>query len=168
MPTPVQLVARADEYARRRRIVRAGLLGEGKDGAVWHTRHRNDLTGATALKIHQYAASYQSERNAYVRLRDVRLTGVGGFNIPALLDHDDDLLAIEMQIVSPPFVLDFASAQLDADPELIEDPGYTLEDLVRERFGDRADVVLGLRDDLIVRAGVYVSDLHPHNIKFAD
>ena len=50
---------------------------------------------------------------------------------------------------------------------MIEDEGHTLADLVRDRFGDgRAGDVLGIVDELVVRAGAYLSDLHPHNIKF--
>ena len=137
-------------------------LGAGKDGGVWPT----DRT--TAVKIHERAESYRAERNAYIRFRDVGLTDVNGFAVPELVGHDDDLLAIEMTMVSPPFVVDFASVVLDIDPELIEDEGHTLEDMVRERFGDdRVGDVLGIRDELIVRAGAYLSDLHGHNIKFA-
>jgi hypothetical protein len=138
-------------------------LGQGKDGGVWMT------TARTAVKAHERAESYRAERNAYMRFRDVDLFDVAGFAVPALIDHDDELLAIEMQIVFPPFILDFASVVLDVDPELIEDDGHTLADMVRDRFGDgRADVVLGLREELIVRAGAYLSDLHGHNIKYGD
>lgn len=52
---------------------------------------------------------------------------------------------------------------------MIEDEGHTIEDLVRERFGEgRVAVVLDIRDELIARAGAYLSDLHGHNIKFGD
>ncbi len=103
-----------------------------------------------------------------MRFRDVGLDEVNGFAVPALLSHDDELLVIEMTVVPPPFVVDFASAAIDVDPELIEDEGHTLADMVRERFGDdRCQVVLDIREKLIARAGVYLSDLHGHNIKFA-
>ena len=105
-------------------------LGQGKDGAVWRTSR------PSALKLHEREPSYRAERNAYMRFRDVDLTDVNGFAVPKLLDHSDDLLALELSIVFPPFVLDFASVVLDVDPELIEDEGHTLADLVRERFGD--------------------------------
>lgn len=74
--------------------------------------------------------------------------------VPAMLDHDDELSAIEMEIVFPPFIVDFASARLDVPSDLIEDKGNTLVDLVRERFDERADQVLGLYYDLIARAGI--------------
>ena len=153
---------RADEYCRRRGLSRYAVpLGAGKDGSVWPT----DRT--TAVKIHERAESYRAERNTYMRFRDVGLDEVSGFAVPELVGYDDELLALEMTIVRPPFVLDFASVVLDIDPELIEDPGHTLEDMVRDRFGpDRVAVVMDLRDELIARAGAYLSDLHGHNIKF--
>ncbi len=102
-----------------------------------------------------------------MRFRDVGLDEVAGFAVPTLLGHDDHLLVLEMTVVVPPFVVDFASAVLDVDPELIEDEGHTIADMVRERFGDgRVDDVLGIREELIARAGAYLSDLHAHNIKF--
>ena len=167
MAAPPRVIARADEYCRRRPSVRVGSLGDGKDGAVWQIQRRTGLRVTSALKIHDVAPSYQQGRNAYLRFRDAKLTSVAGFNVPALVDFDDELLAIEMRIVTPPFVLDFASVVLDVDPELIEDEGHTLKDLVRERFGaDRVATVLDVRDERIARAGAYLSDLHGHNIKF--
>jgi len=152
---------RADRYARQTGQVLLGLLGQGKDGGVWVTSIGH------AIKAHERAESYRAERNAYMRFRDVGLDEVNGFAVPSLMGYDDDLLVIEMTIVPPPFVVDFASVVLDIDPELIEDEGHTLEDLVRERFGDdRVGDVLGIREELIVRAGAYLSDLHGHNIKF--
>ena len=104
-----------------------------------------------------------------MRFRDVGLIDAMGFNVPELIGYDDELLAIEMTVVRPPFVVDFASVVLDVDPELIEDEGHTLADLVRDRFGaDRVAVVLDLREELIARAGAYLSDLHGHNIKFGE
>ena len=85
-----------------------------------------------------------------------------------MLDFDDGLLAIEMQIVFPPFIVDFASAQLDDPPDMIQDEGHTLDDLVRDRFGALADEVMAIYYELAARADVYVLDLHPHNIKFTN
>ncbi len=147
--------------ARRGTTCTSTALGGGKDGGVWETSR------LTALKVHERAESYRAERNAYMRFRDVELISVAGHSVPELIEHDDELLAVEMTLVRPPFVVDSASAVLDVDPELIEDEGNTLEDLVRDRFGDdRVGDVLGIRDELIVRAGAYLSDLHGHNIKF--
>lgn len=120
----------------------------------------------TALKIHIVQASYLFERDAYRRLLDVELYDVAGFALPTLVAYDDDLLAIEMTIVSPPFIVDFASARLDIPLDLIEDEGHTFFDFVQERFGEQTTDVLGVYEELIVHAGIYLTDLHPHNIKF--
>ena len=152
---------RLQRYLDRHRISTVGLLGEGKDGSVWQTSRRN------ALKVHERLESYRAERDAYIRLRDLEIRRVAGFTVPLLRGHDDELGALEMDIVVPPFVVDFASAHIDRPPELIEDEGHTLLDMIRERFDERADEVIALYDDLIASAGIYLSDFHPHNIKFA-
>jgi hypothetical protein len=156
-PVPVRL----QRYLDRHLISTAGLLGGGKDGSVWRTSR------LTALKVHERIESYQAERDAYARLRDLQIRDIAGFAVPLLRGHDDKLGALEMDIVFPPFVVDFASARLDRPSELIEDEGHTLIDMIRERFDDRADEVIALYEELIASAGIYLSDFHPHNIKFA-
>jgi hypothetical protein len=158
--SPILLV-RADQYVQRRGIARGDTLGDGKDGAVWRTSR------PSALKVHVAQQSYLYERDAYIRLREVDLRIAVGFVIPVLHDYDDELWALEMSIVTPPFAVDFASARLDFAPDLIEDEGHTLEDLVRDRFEDRAAEVLAFYHELVDRAGIYLTDLHLHNIKFA-
>ena len=148
-------------YLERHGIAVTGTLGSGKDGYVWRTSRE------TALKVHGYLESYRAERNAYIRFRDLEIEEVGGFAIPLLREFDDELFAIEMGIVAPPYIVDFASAFLDTPPDFIEDQGHTLHDMIRQRFDERADEVIGLYEDLIVSAGVYLSDFHRHNIKFA-
>jgi hypothetical protein len=136
-------------------------LGEGKDGAVWAT---NQLT---AVKTHERSESYRAERNAYIRFQDLKLTEVCGFDVPMLIRYDDELWVLEMEIVSAPYVVDFASVRLDVPDDLIEDEGHTLVDMIRERFDEDADPVIELVDELASYAGVYLTDVHRHNIKFA-
>src|SRR5947208_9075576 len=124
MSSPDKLLGAAQEYARLRDIEVAGRLGQGKDGSVWHTSR------LSALKIHEQEESYRHELAAYMRLRDLSITKVADFNVPSLLDSDERLLALEIDVVYPPFIVDFASARLDFDPELIEDEGNTFEDFV--------------------------------------
>lgn len=72
-----------------------------------------------------------------------------------------------MQIVFPPYIVDFASARFDERPDLIEDEGHTFHDRIRDRFGDDdAPKVIDICDDLAARAGIYLLDPHPGNIKF--
>jgi hypothetical protein len=136
------------------------LLGKGKDGHVWQS-NRN-----SAVKIHESVPSYRGELDAYIRLRECSVISAAGFSIPRLADFDDNLLALEMTIVSPPFALDFASAILDNPPDLIEDEGHTFYDFIRDRFDEHADEVMDLYHELADRAGIYVLDFHRHNIKF--
>lgn len=160
MLTPEDITNRADEYVRRRGLSRLDLLGSGKDGVVWRT------TRPSALKVHRYVESYLVERNSYIRLRDRSITNVSGLTIPGLIDYDDERFTIEMSIVFPPFIVDFASARFDQVPDLIEDEGHTLIDLIRQRFEDRAQDVIAICDELALRAGIYLTDLNPHNLKF--
>jgi hypothetical protein len=153
---------RAALYAARRGIKLLDILGSGKDGYVWYTNQMN------AVKAHQQLASYTFERDAYIRIHDLQLSTVAEFNVPRPVNFDDELWVIEMTTVVRPHVVDFASARLDVPPGLIEDEGHTIEDMVRERFEERADDVIALYYELITRAGIYLTDLHPHNIKFAD
>src|SRR5258706_11946519 len=137
------VIARMQSYRERRGISVTGTLGSGKDGYVWRTcRH-------TALKVHGRVESYRAERNAYIRFQTLEIEEVSGFAIPVLWDFDDELFAIEMGIVAPPYIVDFASAHLDSTPEFIEDEGHTLHDMIRQRFDARADEVIGLYEDLI-------------------
>jgi hypothetical protein len=62
--------------------------------------------------------------------------------------------------------MDVESVAGFAIPKLIDYDGNTLHDMVRERFGDRADEAMGIHYQLIDRAGVYLTDLHGRNIKF--
>lgn len=57
----------------------------------------------SALKVHATRTSYHYELDAYIRLRDLNLRNIRGFIVPLLLDNDDELLAMEIEIVTPPF-----------------------------------------------------------------
>ena len=152
---------RLQRYLSREGITALERLGEGKDGAVWRTSRWS------AGKIHERPESYRAERNAYIRLDRVGLTEIAGFRIPRLWAYDDEELVIEMGIVTPPFVVDFASVRLDLPDDLIEDEGHTLADMIRDRFDERADEVIALCEELASAAGIYLTDVHRHNIKFA-
>lgn len=162
MTIPPRIESRRQQYCERHGVTTKQLLGQGKDGAVWQTQR------GSALKIHEQIESYAAERNAYMRLRARKIDVIAGFEIPLLYAVDDDFLAIEMSIVKPPYLLDFASAKLDSPPDLIEDEGHSLADLVFERFGERAAEIFYLRQQLEQHAGIYLIDIHPHNIKFSN
>lgn len=152
------ILRRAEEYIAARGAALSRRLGFGNDGAVWLTSR------ATALKVHRQAERYRRELHAYRLLADVHT--IAGHMVPSLVETDDALMAIEMSIVEPPFVLDFASAYPIAEaPEFPEEVMAEWLAEKREQFGDRwpraAAVLRALERD----HGLRLLDVHPGNIK---
>ena len=90
-----------------------------------------------------------------------------GFNVPKLIRSDDELLVIEMTIVSRPFVLDFAGAYLDSPPEFSREIWSEWEAEKRDQFETRwskVQAVLNALEDL----DIYMVDVSPSNVAFAD
>jgi hypothetical protein len=150
---------RAQEYARRRGLSIEKQLGSGVDGIVLSTS-----TGS-AIKALRYKELYERERDAYLRLQEKGVDNVAGFSVPKLIGHHDELWVVEMQIVSPPFIVDFAGARLDAPtpfpPEVLEQ--WRGEKL--EQFGEQWEEVLRVLS-AFRRYGIYLSDVKPGNIMF--
>jgi hypothetical protein len=128
---------------------------------VWRTDR------STALKVLADRRKFEREAAVYARLREHGVTEVRGYRVPQLERADPELLALELTIVRPPFVLDFASACLDsAAPEF--PPEVMAEWVVekREEFGanwpQALAVLAGLR-----HLGIYMTDVHPGNIQFS-
>jgi hypothetical protein len=153
----------ADEvarYALHRGLQIEGVLGAGKDGTVY------DTNLDTAVKLHAVAENYLRERDVYLRLLDCDVTRVCGLSVPILRNYDDQLLIIEMTTVAPPYLLDFASAWLDKPPDFPPEVLDEWHERLRESFGDRFTDILGVLEALARDAGVYMLDIHPHNVKF--
>ncbi len=104
-----------------------------------------------------------------MRLRERDVGDVAGHTVPRLINADDKLLVIEMTIVSPPFLLDFGDAVLDAAPEFPVDVIEEWHAEKTEQFGearwDRVVTVIG-----ILRAvhGIHLLDVNPGNIMFGE
>lgn len=133
-------------------------MGFGKDGTVW-------LSSAfTAIKVFGSPLPYQTERDAYLRLSSAAVQRIAGYVVPQLVGWDDQIGVIEMTVVRPPFVLDFAGASLDTAPDFPEDVLAEWLAEKREQFGDdwpsAAAVISGL-----ARLGVHMLDVHPGNIR---
>jgi hypothetical protein len=88
-------------------------LGTGIHGIVFAVESNAEFS---ALKVHYFREPYLREREIYERLTELEVSQILGFEVPRLLDFDDELLALRMAIVTPPFVLDFAGAYLDFPP----------------------------------------------------
>lgn len=114
------------------------------------------------------ADPFRREAAAYARLAERGVLDVRGHQVPQVERVDVELLAIEMTIVQPPFVLDFASAYLDRAveefPEDVMDEWMTRK---REDFGSNwpraVSVLIALR-----HIGIHMTDVHPGNIRFGD
>jgi len=75
------------------------------------------------------------------------------------------LQVIEMDIVSKPYVLDFAGARLDVPPQFTEEQWADWEQDRKEKFESRWQKVLEVLDAL-QEFGIYMTDASPGNIGF--
>jgi hypothetical protein len=105
--------------------------------------------------------------NVTLILRDDGITTIRDCAIPQLLGYDDELLIIEMTVVTRPYVLDFGGAFLD------QPPGFSKEILAewqaekQEQFGKRwpdVQAILGILEGY----GIFVVDVNPNNISWPD
>lgn len=91
---------------------------------------------------------------------------IRGHAVPVLCDTEDSLCVIEMEIVEPPYILDFAKATIDVPPDF--PPEVMREWLHRKSqdFGPHWPAVVAIMDELRNRYGVHLTDLNPGNIAF--
>lgn len=105
---------RANLFAAKNGRSLIGQLGYGYDGNVFATERQS------AIKVLRFQRHYERERDVYLRLESRSIVEVAGFSVPQLIHHDDHLWVVEMGIVSPPFVLDFAGVYLDQRPDYLQ------------------------------------------------
>ena len=90
---------------------------------------------------------------------------VCGLHLPRLLAYDDDLWTLEMEIVCPPYILDFAGARLDVAPQFPADVMAQWRTEKIEQFqGDWPTVCQILSE--FRSLGIHLTDVHPGNINF--
>jgi hypothetical protein len=111
--------------------------------------------------------AYERERDAYTRLSEHKVEQLDRFEVPQLLDWDDELLVLEMTIVQPPFLLDFGGAYLDGPPEFSDEVWEAWYEQKSEQFGRNWAKVQDLLA-ILKGYGVYLTDIHPRNINFLD
>jgi hypothetical protein len=90
--------------------------------------------------------------------------------VPQLIRFDDELRAIEMSIVKPPFILDFASECTLEEYEHFDFPQEVLDEREShwcEIFEDRWPIARALCEELTRKTGLILLDLSLNNIKFA-
>ncbi|HET6323414.1 MAG TPA: hypothetical protein VFG04_01845 [Planctomycetaceae bacterium] len=154
---------RATEYATRNGLSIVKQLGSGTQGIVFSTNCD------TAIKALLHTDHYLRERDVYLRLRDRKVDKIRQFWVPQLTQADDNLRVIEMEVVRPPFVLDFASAYLDQDPPYLNEPEViaTWEREKREQFEGRWPEVKKMMREF--RAlGIHLADVKPGNVVFVE
>lgn len=154
----------ADAYATRYHLELTAQLGFGVHGTV---RVASDKVkgNKSAIKAHRFLDPYLREWAVYERLRRDAISEVLGFHVPQLIRTDDKLMVIEMTIVTPPFVLDFAGAYLDAVPEFSQEVWAQWENEKQEQFAERWQKVRSLIDAFEVM-GIHLMDVTPRNIRF--
>lgn len=153
---------RALAYARQLDIRLEDRLGFGKDGIVWSTEK------PSVVKVFEKDYRWQRELDVYRRLESLNMRSIRGHQIPVFLGADKEYLAIHMTLVRRPFLLDFATAQLDAP---LEFPPEVLEEWERdkaEQFGANWTEAKSVLAALEGRCGIYMLDVHPGNIGFRD
>lgn len=148
-------------YTRQRRCAIVTRLGFGLDGIVLQTDRQSAIKGFGRER------SYWMERDVYLRLREHQIVQVGEHAVPQMLDYDDRLWVIEMSIVQPPYILDFAKSQLDFPPDF---PDHVMNERYAhwaELFEDRWPKVVAIMRELERKCGIYLLDPTPRNIAFS-
>jgi hypothetical protein len=150
---------RLTRYAAERAYGIRRELGFGYDGIVWATDCQSAIKGL------RYRELYERERDVYLRLLEHGVEQVCGCNVPRIIDCDDDLWVVEMEIVRPPFVLDFAGAYLDRKPDFPVDVMRRWRREKADQFRDDWPRVQSIMAEL-ARIGVHLADVKPGNITF--
>ena len=134
-------------------------LGYGNDGTVWKTSRR------TANKAIERKSKYDLELFCYQRLAEEGVASLDEFAVPELIGNSDELLVIEMTIVSPPYIVDFAKVWLDKEPDFPEDAVEERLRRAEDDFGDDWPAVARLLWTLKTRFGIYYTDPNLGKIK---
>jgi|SRR3954469_1864853 hypothetical protein len=140
-------------------------LGWGLDGVVYP-----HPTAHTAIKIHRGQDGFGNELAAYLRLTEhgVSQLQAGGhqFNVPVLVHYDTADRLIEMSIVRPPFLLDFAGATIDDPSDFTAEALGEWWDQVASDFADDFPIARDVFWILVRKYGIYYWDLKPRNLCF--
>ncbi len=160
------LILRAEEYAKRRGLVLGPPLGFGVHGSVFSAENQSE-NGQVAIKVHERSTDYIRERDVYLRLKEHGITKIRDNKVPQLIGYNDELLIIEMTVVTRPYVLDFGGAFLDQPPGFSEEILAEWRAEKQEQFGNRwpdVQAILGILEGY----GIFVVDVNPNNISWPD
>lgn len=129
------------------------VLGWGLDGVVYA---RRDPTAA--IKIHSQEQGFRKELAVYRRLLNRRVEKFMGFEVPTLMGCSEQHRVLELSIVKPPFLLDFAAATVDEPHDFTPDAMEMWWQKVLDDFGDdfpiARDVFYGLSTSMASTIGI--------------
>ena len=156
-----RLMATAADYAHQRGRSLMRFLGDGNDGAVWESDQQ------TAIKALERRDSDVRERDAYLRLQERSIVDLQGFAVPILVDFDDTKQIVEMTVVFPPSILDFAKAYVDRPPDFSAEVLRDWREETADLFDTDRESVQNLLDAL-QSLGIFYFDAKPGNIRFGN
>lgn len=157
-PNP-DLEHRIRGYAADRGCTLIDFLGGGTDGDVWKSSRRS------AIKAFHYGRNYGMELGAYQRLRYYNVKEIMKMAVPRLIDWDDSLQVVEVNVVTPPYIIDFGKSYLDSgadhSPETWQEHHESQRELWGDRYGQVPAILWKLR-----QMGILYRDASPRNINF--
>ena len=121
-----------------------------------------ERTRETILKVHRYKERFQKELATYRRLAERNITRLKGFQLPQMVDYDEELNILELSIVSPPYILDFVEIGLGKMPGNFDLD--RIEAQQSKQFGNDWQDVRRLLEALM-QIGIYYDDVHNKNIR---
>lgn len=164
MDFPADYEEQIKSYCERQDATPTRVLGTGTQGTVLTVQSPRQPS-TFAVKFHRREIAYDREVGVYLRLRDLEVSEVCGHDVPLLLAHDDELLVIEMTIVSPPFCLDFGGAYLDKPPDYTPEVWRDWREEKSDDFEDNWPAVEKILDEFRWM-GIHIADVNPGNIRF--
>ena len=133
-------------------------LGHGNDGSVWASNRDS------AIKAVYRERNYRAEVECYQRLKEAKTEKVDDFVVPRLLGFNDDLRVIEIEIVEPPYLIDFGKVSLDIPPDYPAEILAEEEERHAELYGEHWPKIASVLAQLQHYYGIYYLDPKPGNI----
>lgn len=120
------------------------------------------------MKVFQRAENFETELPCYQLLLDRGVREIYGYAVPRLLDFSRELLVIEMEIVEPPYILDFGKAYFKRQrPKFSAEVMRETEEAQKELWGDHWPEIRRILKKL-ASFGIYHTDPKPANIRPAN
>ncbi len=151
---------RAKQYAAKHETKVIGQLGYGQDGTVFKTDRQS------ALKVFHREQNFSNELKIYHILDQECVDEVNGHAVPQLWLYSYRLLIIEISIVRPPYLLDFAKATVGERESFSDDVWNEWLIQREELFGDRWPDAEGVMNTMAMKYNIYLNDINPGNLRF--